>query len=93
MLNVAKWGIPEKSMKNVAHRRWPKVRMTLQSKAMAKIDFCVYSPLYFTLWAKKIRTLFSGHFFRPTPKDKIVQNGEIDNNPTGSRISRKGTQI
>ena len=49
MLNIAKWGIPEKSMKNVAQRRRPEVRRTLQSKAMAKIDFGVYIPLYFTL--------------------------------------------
>ena len=49
MLNIAKWGIPEKSMTNVAQRRRPEVRRTLQSKAMAKIDFGVYIPLYFTL--------------------------------------------
>ena len=52
-LNIAKLGIPEKSMKNVAQRCWPEVRMTNQSKVRAEIDFCIYFPLYFTLWAKK----------------------------------------
>ena len=49
MLNIAKWGIPEKSMKNVAQRRRHVARRTLQSKGMAKIDFCDYIPLYSTL--------------------------------------------
>ena len=46
-------GIPEKSKKNVAQRCWPEVRRTLRSKVMAKIDLCVYFPMYFTFWAKK----------------------------------------
>ena len=41
---MAKWGIPEKNIKNVAQRRWPKVCRTLQSKVMAKLDFFVFSP-------------------------------------------------
>ena len=40
-INVAKWGIPEKGMKNVAQRCWPKVSRTLWSKVMAKIDSCI----------------------------------------------------
>ena len=41
---MAKWGIPEKSIKNVAQRRWPFVRRTLQSKVMAKLDL-LFFPL------------------------------------------------
>ena len=36
---VGKWGIPEKSIKNVAQRRWPQVRRTLESKVMARNGF------------------------------------------------------
>ena len=37
--NMAKWGIPEKSVKNAAQRCWPQVRRTLQSKVIAKNRF------------------------------------------------------
>ena len=84
MLNIAKWGIPEKSMQNIAQRRWPEVRRTLRSKVMAKIDLCIYFPLYFTLWAKKNKQHRFWTVFRPGPKGKMVQNGKIDKNPTGS---------
>ena len=43
-INMVKWGIPEKSIKNVAHRRWPYVHRTLQSKGMAHLDFFFFSP-------------------------------------------------
>ena len=78
------WGIPEKSMKNVAQRRWPEVRRTLQSKVMAKINFCFYFPLYFTLWGQKNKDTVVWTFFRHDPKGKIVQNAKIDKNPAGS---------
>ena len=35
-MNMAKWGIPEKSIKNVTQRRWPQVCRTLQSKIIAR---------------------------------------------------------
>ena len=70
---MAKWGIPEKSMKNVAQRCWSEVRKTLQSKVMAKIDFCIYIPLYFTLWAKKISNTFSGQVSDPTQMSKCLK--------------------
>ena len=34
--NIGMWGILEKSRKNAAHKRWPEVRRTLQSKVKAK---------------------------------------------------------
>ena len=33
-INMAKWSIPKKSITNVSHRHWLKVRRTLQSKVM-----------------------------------------------------------
>ena len=36
---MAKWGIPEKGIKNAGQRRWIQVRRTLQSKIMAKNQF------------------------------------------------------
>ena len=83
-IKVAKWGIPGKSMKNVAQRRWPEVRMTLQSKVMAKIDFCVYFPLYFTLWAKKYKNYVFLTSFGPGPNGKMIQNGKNIMNPRDS---------
>ena len=38
---VGKWGIPEKSIKNVAQRRHPQVRRTLQSKVMDFLNFAL----------------------------------------------------
>ena len=37
--NMAKWGIPEKRIKNPAQRCYPEVPRTLQSKVMAKSRF------------------------------------------------------
>ena len=34
--NMSEWGIPERSIKNVAQRHWPYVRRTLQSKIIAR---------------------------------------------------------
>ena len=42
--NMVKWGIPEKSIKNVAQRRWPYVRRSLQSKVMARNWFLEIPP-------------------------------------------------
>ena len=42
---VGKWGIPEKSIKNVAQRRWDQVRRSLQSKVMARNGFSEFCPL------------------------------------------------
>ena len=42
---VGKWGIPEKSIKNAAQRRWSQVRRTLQSKVMARNGFSEFCPL------------------------------------------------
>ena len=42
--NMAKWGIPEKYIKNAAQKRWPQVRMTLHSKVMAKTGFGEFPP-------------------------------------------------
>ena len=42
---VGKWGIPEKSIKNVAQRRWNQVRRSLQSKVMARNGFSEFCPL------------------------------------------------
>ena len=42
---VGKWGIPEKSIKNVVQRRRPQVRKTLQSKVMARNGFFEFCPL------------------------------------------------
>ena len=42
--NMVKWGIPEKSIKNVAQRRWPYVRRSLQSKVMARNQFLEIPP-------------------------------------------------
>ena len=47
---VGKWGIPEKSSKNAAQRRWPQVRRTLQSKVMAGYWFLEISPLLLYKW-------------------------------------------
>ena len=69
---VGKWGIPEKSIKNVGQRQWPEIRRTLQLKVMAKIDFCIYIPLYFTLWAKKKHHVFRTSF-RPNSNVKMSQ--------------------
>ena len=49
---VGKWGIPEKSSKNAAQRRWPQVRRTLKSKVMAGYWFLEINPLYFALWMR-----------------------------------------
>ena len=43
--NMAKWGIPEKSIKNVAQRYWPYVRRSLQSKVMAQ-NWFLEIPLF-----------------------------------------------
>ena len=46
------WGIPEKSIKNVAQRRWPWVRRTLQSKVMTRNRFLEIPPVISPLiWA------------------------------------------
>ena len=42
--NMAKWGIPEKRIKNPAQRCYPEVPRTLQSKVMAKSRFGGISP-------------------------------------------------
>ena len=47
--NMAKWGIPEKSIKNVAQGCWNQVRRTLRSKVMANNFFRKENALYFTL--------------------------------------------
>ena len=47
--NMAKWGIPEKSIKNVAQGCLNQVRRTLRSKVMANNFFCKKNALYFTL--------------------------------------------
>ena len=41
--NIAKWGIPEKSTKNVAQTGRPEVRRTLQSKVITKNRFLEFS--------------------------------------------------
>ena len=41
---VGKWGIPEKSIKNAAQRRWSQVRRTLQSKVIARKRFLDIPP-------------------------------------------------
>ena len=48
-LNMAKWGIPEKSTKNAAQTGRPEVRRTLQSKVITKNRFSGISP-----WALKM---------------------------------------
>ena len=50
--NIAKWGIPEKSIKNAAQKRWPQVRRTFHSKVMDENGFWNIFPLYI-LWARK----------------------------------------
>ena len=40
---------------------------------MAKIDFCIYTPLYFTLWAKKNKHHVSRTSFRPNSNVKMSQ--------------------
>ena len=47
--NMAKWGIPEKSIKNVAQGCSSQVRRTLRSKVMANNFFRKENALYFTL--------------------------------------------
>ena len=42
--NMAKWGIPEKRIKNAAQRCYSEVPRTLQSKVMAKCRFWGISP-------------------------------------------------
>ena len=64
---------PEKSMKNVAQRRWPEVHRTFQSKVMAKIDLCVYTPLYFTLRARK-------NYWHPKINPKSINSNVFSNN-------------
>ena len=49
--NMVKWGIPEKSIKNVAQGCWPQVRRTLRSKVMANNFFRKENALYFT-WGR-----------------------------------------
>ena len=46
---IGKWGIPEKSIQNVAQLRWNYLRRTLQSKVMAENRVLGNRPLYFTL--------------------------------------------
>ena len=46
-LNMAKWGIPEKSTKNAAQAGQPEVRRTLQSKVIIKNRFSGISPCKF----------------------------------------------
>ena len=41
---MAKWGVPEKSIKNAAQRRRPLIRKTLQSKVMAQNRFWEIPP-------------------------------------------------
>ena len=47
--NMAKWGIPEKSIKNVAQGCSSQVRRTLRSKVIPNNFFCKENALYFTL--------------------------------------------
>ena len=58
--NMPEWGIPEKSIKNVAQRRWPKVRRTLQSKVIAQKSFTIFFPCILPCIAKKISMTISG---------------------------------
>ena len=46
---IGKWGIPEKSIQNVAQLRWNYLRRTLQSKVMAENCVLGNRSLYFTL--------------------------------------------
>ena len=48
--NMIKWGIPEKSIKNVAQRRWPYVRRSLPQKVMARNWFLEIPPAISPAW-------------------------------------------
>ena len=37
--NIAKWGIPEKSIKNAAQKRWIKFRRTFHSKVTRQVSY------------------------------------------------------
>ena len=53
--NMAKWGIPEKTIKNATQKRWIQVRRTIQSKVTAtKLFFTKKKPLVFDLVKMKI---------------------------------------
>ena len=47
---MAKWGIPEKSIKKAAQRRWIQVRRTLHSKIMAKNRFLDIFGLFLVIF-------------------------------------------
>ena len=51
--NMTKWGIPEKSTKNAAQKRWPRSRRTFQSKVITKNRFSEISP-YISPWALRM---------------------------------------
>ena len=59
---IGKWGIPEKSIQNVAQLSWNYLRRTLQLKVMVENSFLGKHPLYFTLNAQIPEC---GEFFLP----------------------------
>ena len=64
---VGKWGIPEKSIKNVAQRRWNQVRRSLKSKVMARYGFSEFCPLWI-LWAcEGVQFQMKERFLAKTP--------------------------
>ena len=77
---IGKWGIPEKSFKNVAQLCWLYLRRTSQSKVMTDFHFCgnrilhcewVRSSSRSDIWAKFQNFCFViWSQFRPSPKSQ-----------------------
>ena len=57
--NMGKWGIPEKSIKNAAQKRWIQVRRTFHSKVTAKNIFTNKIPCILPCKAENISNTIS----------------------------------